>query len=154
MRSRSALSRTQAWCLAAALLLPCAAHAQADPPAAPTKRELHAAQCVAALDENTRNLAREVKAGRSELKPLLQSRLEAGTAFAGDAYLHGTDEARAKQLANQALEAQKSLGEGELAARQAACSNEGAKLLEASNVLERAVVRRLAMKRMTRLLDG
>ena len=135
--------------------LPILASAQTVALAPPTERESHAAQCVAALDEKTRNLAQEIKAGKSELKPLLQRRLEEGTAFVGDAYLHGTqDEARAKELANQALEAQKSLPPRELAARQEACASEGAKLLEDGNALERVVVRRLAMKRMTKLLAG
>ena len=129
--------------------------AQTSASAAPTERERHAAECVAALDEKTRDLAQEIKAGKSELTPLLQRRLEEGTAFVGDAYLHGMqDEERAKELANQALQAQKSLPPRQLAARQEACATEGAKLLEQGNALERVVVRRLALKRMTKLLAG
>ena len=76
-------------------------------------------------------------------------------AFVGDAYLQGTrDEARARALANDALEAQKSLSKEELAARQTRCADEGGKLLEESNGLERAVVRQVAKRRMAKLLAG
>ena len=139
----------------ACVLLLAAAVAQAEPVAAPSPRELHAAQCVAALQVDAERLAKEVKAGRLESRSVLQSRLESGTAFVGDAYMHGThDEAKARALANDALLAQKSLSQDELVARQASCADEGAKLLEASNGLERAVVRELAKRRMTKLLAG
>jgi len=132
-----------------------AAAAQAEPVDAPSPRELHAAQCVAALQVDTERLAAEVKAGKAESRPLLQARLEAGVAFVGDAYLQGTrDEARARALANDALEAQKSLSKEELAARQTRCADEGGKLLEESNGLERAVVRQVAKRRMAKLLAG
>jgi hypothetical protein len=117
--------------------------------------ELHAAQCVAALEVSTESLAAQVKAGQDDARGPLQSRLEAGTAFVGDAYLKGTrDEARAKGLANKALEEQKSLSATELAARQEACADEGQKLMAASNGFERAIVRQLAKKRMAKLLAG
>lgn len=120
---------------------------------APTPRELHAAECVAALEVDTEALAREVKAGDDDARPLLQSHLESGTAFVGDSYLNGlTDETRARALANQALEAQKSLSDAQLAARQKACAVEGRKLLDASNPLQQAVVKRLARRRMEKLL--
>ena len=87
------------------------------------------------------------------MRALLQSRLESGTALVGDIFLHdGTDEARARVLANEALEAQKSLSAGQLADRQGTCAEEGAKLLAASNALERAFVQRQARKRMSKLL--
>ena len=123
--------------------------------AAPSARELHSAQCVAALQVNAESLAEQVKAGREAARPALRTRLEAGTAFVGDAYLHGTtDETRARALANDALEAQKRLSAAELMARQEACAAEGAALLSSSNGLERAVVKRLAKKRMDKLLGG
>jgi len=132
-----------------------ASAAHAAPDAGPTARDLHAAECVAALQVNTENLAAQVKAGQEDVRPLLLSRLESGTAFVGDTYLHGeSDEKRARALANDALQAQKSLTDAQLAARQAACADEGAQLLAASNGLERAVVKRLARKRMDRLLNG
>jgi hypothetical protein len=82
-------------------------------------------------------------------------RLVSGTAFVGDSYLHGaSDEKQARDLANQALEAQKNLPPAELAARQTACADEGAKLFAASNALEKAVVKRLAKKRMDKLLGA
>lgn len=138
---------------AVACTFACAAARAQTSDAPPTPREAHAAECVAALEVSTEGLARRVKAGNEEVRPLLQTRLESGTAFVGDSYLNGTtDEARARALANRALEAQKSLTEAQLGARQEACTAEGTKLLEASNPLERAIVKRLAHRRMEKLL--
>lgn len=121
--------------------------------AAPSKRELHSAECVAALEINTDDLARQVKAGRADLRPLLRQRLDAGAAFIGSAYLAGDrDEARAHALLAAALKSQAALPKAELAASQARCAQEGAKLLAASNFISRAVVSRLAGQRMKRLL--
>lgn len=120
---------------------------------APSKRELHSADCVAALEISTDELARQVKAGRTDLRPLLRQRLDAGVAFIGTAYLDGDrDEARAQALLAAALKAQAALPKAELAARQVRCAQEGAKLLADSNVVGRAVVARLAKKRMKALL--
>ena len=136
-----------------AALLFASAAVRAEPVPAPTPAELHAAECVAALEVDTERLAKAVKAGRSESQALLQSRLESGTAFVGEAYLNGTrDEARARELANDALEAQKRLSSAELAARQLSCAAEGMRILDASNVFERAVVRQVAKRRMAKLL--
>jgi hypothetical protein len=129
--------------------------ARAAPEAAPTSRDLHAAQCVAAIEVRTESLASQVKAGQEEARALLLSMLESGTAFVGDTYLHGdSDETRARALANDALESQKSLTDPQLLARQNLCADEGARILAASNGLERAVVKRLAKKRMDRLLGN
>jgi hypothetical protein len=107
---------------------------QAAPAAAPTARDLHAAQCVAALEVYTQSLAAQVKSGKEDAKPMLLNRLESGTAFVGDVYLHGdSDETQARKLANDALEAQKKLTDAQLAERQNSCADEGAKLLAASN---------------------
>ena len=137
------------------LLSAACAFAQAASAEAPSARELHSAQCVAALQVSTESLAQEVKAGKDAARPVLQGRVEAGTAFVGDAYLHGTtDEGRARALASNALEAQKSLNPSELTARQEACAAEGATLLSNSNSLERSIVKRMAKKRMDKLLGG
>lgn len=123
--------------------------------AEPSPRDRHAAECVAALDLNTQALAEQVKAGQQETRELLMERLVSGTAFVGDTYLHGSaDEQQARALANQAREVQKGLPPAELEARQRACASEGAKLYEDSNGLERAVVKRLARKRLDKLLGG
>ena len=136
------------------LALLCAASlARAEPGAEPSPRDAHAAECVAALDVNTHELAQHVKAGNEASRSLLQDRLVAGTAFVGDTYLHGiADEQQARALANRALEAQKRLPPADLAARQLACAKEGTKLYEDSNGLEKAVVKRLAKRRMEKLL--
>ena len=130
-----------------------AASAQPSTPA--SARELHAADCVAALQVNTEALAAKVKAGDEGSRALLQSKMEAGTAFVGDTYLHeDRDEAHARGLANAALDAQKRLSPAQLAARQTACADEGAALLANANGLERLLVRKMARKRMDKLLSN
>ncbi|MEO6408470.1 MAG: hypothetical protein ABIO45_06910 [Burkholderiaceae bacterium] len=142
-------------CRPGAVLLVASAITAAAAQAPPGQRELHAAECVAALKVNTESLAINVKAGRSDLRPLLLTRLQAGTAFVGDTFLHDDqDEQRARALTDEALERQKSLTEAQLAARQAFCADEGARLLASANAIERVVVNRLARKRMDRLLGS
>ena len=137
--------------LSLAALAPTARAADAPPSA----HDLHAAECVAALDASTHELALQVKSGNEASRGPLQDRLVAGTAFVGDTYLHGnSDEHQARALANDAAEAQKKLPVAELAGRQAACAAEGATLYAASNGLQQAVVKRLAKKRMEKLLGG
>ena len=127
----------------------------AAPASEPSPHDLHAAQCVAALEANTQDLAQQVKSGKEASRPVLLDRLVSGTAFVGDVYLHGnSDEKQARELANKALEAQKALPAHELAARQDACADEGAKLYASSNGLQQAVVKRLAKKRMDKLLGA
>lgn len=143
-----------------AVVLPCLIGAAAAAPAAsrtpsaePSARDRHAAQCVAALDASADALVLQVKAGREAARQPLLDRLIAGAAFIGDRYLHGdSDEARARALVDQAELAQRRLPPAELAARQAACASEGARLVADGNPLQRAVLKRLARKRMERLL--
>ncbi len=139
--------------LLALITLPALAAAEGN--AAPTARDLHAARCVAALDAQTHALAEQVKAGQESARALLMDRLIAGAAFVGDAYLHGdSDEAQARALAEQAREAQKQLSPAEFRARQAACAQEGSQLYADSNGLQKAVVKRVAKRRMDRLLGS
>ncbi len=129
------------------------AHAAPDTAAAPSARELHTAQCVAALDVATDDLAAQVRGGDKSLQPLLLSRLQSGGAFIGKAFLAGErDAAYSKQLHEEALEAQKSLSDAQRAQRQAECHDEGTRLLAAANPIERALVQRMASKRMRHLL--
>ena len=122
---------------------------------APTERELHTAQCVAALEANTEDLATRVKAGQTDLQDLLLDRLSYGAAFIADAYLHGErDEGRAKGFLNAALEAQKTLPRSELLARQTRCALEGAHVLADTDFVGRAVVSHLAHRRMKKLLES
>lgn len=119
----------------------------------PTALDLRAARCVAALDLNTQDLAQQVKSGKEAAREVLLDRLVSGAAFVGDAYLHGTsDEHQARDLAEREREAHRSLPARERAARQAECAEEGAKLYSAGNGLQRAIVKRLAKKRMDKLL--
>ncbi len=135
-----------------ATLLLVAHCAMAGAPAA-TEREQHTAQCIAALDVKSSELARQVKAGQPELQAPLTATLEAGAAFIGHAYLQGDrDEARSQALLNAALESQKALAEAELAARQANCAQEGARLLSQTDVIGRFVLSRLVQRRLQKLL--
>jgi hypothetical protein len=130
-------------------------NAWAGPAQAPTPHELYTARCVAALDVNANELAAQVKAGKAELKPLLLARLRAGGAFVGESFLQGErDESRARKLLHQAEEAQKALPKAELAARQQQCAREGEKILADADALSRSVVKRLAERRMKKLLEG
>ena len=130
-----------------------AAMAAAVTPVQASEREVQTVQCVAALDASTRELAAQVKNGQPELRELLLGRLKSGVAFTGTAYLSGErDEQRTKALLDSALETQKALPEREMAARQAACEVEGTRLLAGASALEKALVSRVAAKRMQRLL--
>lgn len=134
----------------AAVLLPGLAAAA---PGEPTARDRHAAQCVAALDASADDLVRQVKAGNGAARKPLLERLTAGASFIGEAYLHGdASERQARALVDQAEAEQRRLSAAELGARQTACASEGARLLAAANALERAVVKRVARKRMDKLL--
>lgn len=122
-------------------------------PAEPTARDRHAARCVAALDASADDLVLQVKAGNSAARKPLLDRLSAGASFIGEAYLHGdASEKQARALVDQAEIEQRRLSPAELIARQTACASEGARLLAGANALERAVIRRVAKKRMDRLL--
>lgn len=135
------------------LALLCAAPAGLASTPAASERALHTAECVAALDVKSLELAKQVKAGKPELEAPLTATLEAGAAFIGHAYLQGDrDEARSQALLSAALEAQKLLPEAELAARQASCTQEGARLLSQADVIGRFVVSRLVQRRMQKLL--
>ena len=125
---------------------------------APTERELHTSECVAALDARSEELARQIKAGQSEAgqsegRPLLVSTLEAGGAFIGQAYLQGErDEARSQSQLAAARQAQKKLPAAELAARQSSCALEGARLLSQTDVIGRFVISRLVQRRLQKLV--
>ena len=119
----------------------------------PTARALRTAECVAALEIKSEELAHQVKAGQAEQKPLLQTTLDAAAAFIGQAYLQGDrDQERLETLKNAALQEQKSFTSSELAARQTRCAQEGARLLSQADVISRFVISRLAARQMKRLL--
>ncbi len=130
-----------------------ALHAATASAQAPTERELHTPECVAALDARSEDLARQIKAGQSESRPLLVSTLEAGAAFIGQAYLQGErDEARSQAQLAEAQQAQKKLPVADLVARQSSCAQEGARLLSQTDVISRFVISRLVQRRMQKLV--
>jgi len=144
---------TLATLLAAAAAVGLATLATATLAAPPTARDRHAAQCVAALEASADELVRQVRAGQQAQRKPLMDRLTQGAAFVGDSYLHGdSSETQARALVDEAEREQKRLPPAELAARQTNCATEGARLVAAANPLERAVLRRLAKKRMDKLL--
>lgn len=119
------------------------------------ERDAHTFGCVAALDARADDLARQVKAGQTELRPLLVTTLEAGAAFIGNAYLQGDrDEARSQERLAVALQAQRTLSDIELAARQASCAQEGARLLTEADLLGRLVISRLVQRRLQKVLEN
>ena len=117
------------------------------------RRARHSAVCVAALRTDTDSLAKQVKAGRQELKSILLAHLEEGAAFIGDSYLGGNrDEKQSKAMLDAATEAQRSLSSQELSTLQLGCSKEGGELLAATNAINRIVIKRVAKNRMDKLL--
>ena len=119
----------------------------------PTARELHTADCIAALERRSEDLAQQVKAGQSEQRAALQGTLDAAAAFIGHAYLQGDrDQERLEKLKDAALQAHKTLTGAELATRQNSCTQEGGRLLAEADIIARFVVSRLAARQMKRLL--
>jgi hypothetical protein len=119
-----------------------------------SKREIHTAGCVAALDLSTRQLAEQVRAGHNEARPVLLGPLKSGAAFVVASYLAGDrDEGRSRAVLDSALAAKKELPESEIVRSQAMCTDEGARLFAGANPREREEVSRVAAKRMTRLLS-
>lgn len=96
-------------------------------------------------------MADEYRNGRTDIEPELVRRVQEGFAFIGTAYLNGLREEEANRLLKAAEKAQETLPPAELAARQAACRAEGARLLENANVLERAFVMKAAQRRVDKL---
>ncbi|GCL61000.1 hypothetical protein [Pseudaquabacterium pictum] len=137
------------------VLLAALAAAAAAQAAEPTPQDRRAAQCVAALEASADDLVRQVKAGKETARKPLLDRLTQGAAFVGDSYLHGNaNEDQARALVDQAEAAQRALSPAELAARQTACAGEANRLLANANALQRAVIKRLARKRMDKLLGA
>jgi len=122
---------------------------------APSARELHTIECIAALEVKADALAQQVKAGKTELQAPLLSTLNEGAAFIGHAYLQGDrDEARSQALRDAALLTQKSLPAAEFLARQDACTQEGERLLSQADIISRFFVTRLAKRQMQKLLGN
>ena len=111
----------------------------------------HSAACVAALEHEAEQLAERFRQGHPEIEPVLVERVREGFAFIGSAWKQGLRDEEADKLLKAAEEAQKDLSPEQLAARQAACRAEGAKLLANANVLERAFVNHAAQRRVDKL---
>jgi len=129
-----------------------AARAQPQPrpqDAEPTPQ--HSADCVAALEVEAIAMADQLRAGKTEIEPELVRRVQQGFAFIGVAYKQGLRKEEADKLLKQAEANTQTLPQDELAARQAACQAEGARLLANANFFERAFVAHAAQRRVDRL---
>lgn len=147
------MNRTLAAGVAALALCVCASRVAAAEQS-PTAAELHAAECIAALEAQAEALAAKVRAGQQELRPQLMTQLEYGAAFIGTAYLRGErDESRSQALLGAARERQGELSARDLRARQAQCAGEASRLLAESSALGRAVVSKVAKRHMAKLLE-
>ena len=127
----------------AALLVPQVALAE------PTPERV--AACTAALMSKAEPLAPRLRAGDPAAHAQLTPMVESAFAFIADAYLQGVGQARADELLKQARQAQASWPAAQLAPLQDDCLKEGTKLLEGSNFLSRALIRKAAQARIERL---
>lgn len=128
------------------LMLAAPAHARGTEPTPE-----HSAACVAALESEAEGMAEQLRQGKVEIEPELMRRVQQGFAFIGSVYKQGLRDEEANKMLKEAEKAQESLPPAELAARQAACRAEGAKLLANANFLERAFVNRKAQQRVEKL---
>jgi hypothetical protein len=122
------------------------AHGQEQEPTAE-----HSAACVAALEVEAIAMADQLRAGKTDIEPELVRRVQQGFAFIGVAYKQGLRKEAADKLLKEAEAKTQALPPDELAARQAACRAEGARILENANIFERAFVAHAARKRVDRL---
>ncbi len=136
--------------------------AEPTPAAAPTALSTKSwarTQCVAALELQAEDIAARIKAEQAgaelHLRDRLRDVLRIGAAYIGQAYLDGErDEQKSKAWLDKARQEQEKLPAAELAARQDHCTAQGAKLLADTNPLSRAIVSRLAEKRMKKMLGS
>lgn len=120
--------------------------ALAVPAAAP-----HAAACVAALKANESGLAATLKAGapvQSELLTVVRS----GIAIIGTQYLAGLREAEARPLLEAAERDFEALPRSAVAARQAACLQEGQALYKNASPIEKNLITSAAQRRIRKLM--
>lgn len=139
----------QGWVAALILGLPCAAAVAAGDPA----RHDATANCVAVMQPNADELARQVKAGHKAQEPALRKELVRATALVGRTYLdglHDSTEARARLKAAQ--ERQAAWDESRKAQLRQACLQRADAELAAASPPERFIVERIARSTMQRML--
>jgi hypothetical protein len=145
---RSALPRVAAG-LAVALLGVAAAHADESADRDAT------AQCVAVMQTVADALAARVKAGDKTQEPALRTELERAAALVGRSYLDGLhDEAEAKARLKKAQDTQARWSDEQRARLHAQCVQKADAELAAASALERFIVKRVADRRLHRMLDA
>lgn len=111
------------------------------------------ANCVAVMQPNADELARQVKAGNKAQEPALRKELVRATALVGRTYLDGLhDSAEAKARLKAAQERQATWDEARKAQLRQACVKRADAELAAASPPERFIVERIAHSTMQRML--
>jgi hypothetical protein len=111
------------------------------------------ANCIAVMQPNADELARQVKAGNKAQEPLLRKELVRATALAGRTYLDGLhDAADAKARLKAAQERQAAWDDARKAQVHQACLRRADAELAAASPPERFIVDRIAQSTMQRML--
>ena len=111
------------------------------------------ANCVAVMQPNADELARQVKAGNRAQEPALRQELMRATALVGRTYLDGLhDSAEAKARLKAAQERQATWDPARKAQLRQACLKRADAELAAASPPERFIVERIAQATMQRML--
>jgi len=113
------------------------------------------ANCIAAMESIAEELARQVKAGDATREPELRIELRRGAALIGRTYLDGLhDEHEARARLEAARERQKTWDEARRNSVRKTCRRRADAELAAASGIERAVVDRVAERKLQRMLSG
>lgn len=124
------------------------AHAAGDP-----ARHDDTANCIAVMQPNADDLARQVKAGNKAQEPVLRQELVRATALVGRTYLDGLhDSAEAKARLKAAQERQATWDEARKARLHQACLQRADAELAGASPPERFIVEHIAQSTMQRML--
>jgi len=111
------------------------------------------ANCVAVMQPNADELARQVKAGNKAQEPVLRRELVRATALVGRTYLDGLhDSAEAKARLKAAQQRQAAWDDDRKAQLRQACLKRADAELAAASPPERFIVERIAQSTMQRML--
>lgn len=111
------------------------------------------AECIAVMQVQADELARQIKAGDSRQEAALRTELERAAALIGRAYLDGEhDEATAKAKLKGAQDAQAGKSDAQRASVHAACVQRADAELAAASGPQRFIVEWVASSRMRRML--
>lgn len=112
-----------------------------------------AAHCVAVIERRSEVLAERVRQGDDVARAALRAEIEHATVLIGEQYLAGSrDEDVARARLERARQEQRAWPEERRAALYRQCNRTAATTLSGANKLERLIVRRLAAKRLDRML--